>query len=154
MSGTPLGEPPDTPPDTPPDSAPADRRAAGDWGPIGPVRTEYPEGYRLVSGGPVRYLPVYQGDTLLGYVWAAESDDAAGFAERTLPGGKGARALTAWIRRFEECKSEGVTPLQGLRRWKGAAEHPVAGRVPAGAQEGTAADSKEVAAYTWQSRPE
>ncbi|WP_052809291.1 hypothetical protein [Streptomonospora alba] len=127
-----------------------ERRAPGEWEPMGPMRTEYPEGYRLVSDTPVRYLPVYEGDTLLGYVWAAESDDAAGFAERTLPGGRGARALTAWIRRFGQCKSEGLTPLQGLRRWKGAAEDPVAGRVPADAPEGRASDSAEVETYTWR----
>ncbi|MDA0567729.1 hypothetical protein LG943_25905 [Streptomonospora sp. S1-112] len=124
------------------EGTPLDRDQPGGWGPIGPLRTEDPEGYRMVSLTPVLYYPVLRGGAGLGYVWAAEAGDAAGFAPRVEARGAGYRARTAWVDRFKLGKREGRTPLETIRWWKGAAEDPVAGRVPSEAQEQRAADSK------------
>jgi hypothetical protein len=76
--------------------------------------------YRSSTGAPVKYRPITRGRELLGYLWASESDDAAGYVKRASSGTDGLRAGALWRARLAEAKREGLTPTQALRRWLGA----------------------------------
>jgi len=83
--------------------------------------------YRFLTDGPVRYLPVTRGSQVLGYLWAAESDDAADFMSRLDAEADGTYAQGWWIARLSEAHREGLRPLEALRRWAGGPEDPVGG---------------------------
>ncbi|SEF44300.1 hypothetical protein SAMN04489712_10137 [Thermomonospora echinospora] len=115
-----------------PDGTPIDRSKG--WDPLSPMKipeTDYPAS----TDGPVRYLPVTRGDTLLGYLWASAADDAAYYVGRTDAGADGWNAGVPWVLRLRRAQREGLTPLQALRRWKGAPEDPRAGTIAVDAHE-------------------
>ncbi|MUL43265.1 hypothetical protein FZ103_19190 [Streptomonospora sp. PA3] len=115
-----------------PDGTPTDRSKG--WGPLGPFTTNGP-GYKMATDSAVRYLPAYRGDVLLGYLWVAETDDAAGFVPRAKARADGHRAERRWIDRMREAESQGLPPSEMLRSWIGAEEDPKAGRLPSDAAE-------------------
>ncbi|GAA1763743.1 hypothetical protein [Streptomonospora arabica] len=115
-----------------PDGTPVDRSKG--WGPLSPFRTDSP-GYTMATDSAVRYVPAYRGDLLLGYLWVAESDDAAGFVPRVKARVDGHRAESRWISRMKEAESNGLSPFGMLRSWVGAEEDPNAGSIPADAEE-------------------
>lgn len=103
------------------------------------------------SDTPVRYLPVVRKGVLLGFLWATETDDAAGFlaldaAEKP--------AERFWADRIAQSEREGLRPLQILRRWKGEAEDPVGGAVPPEARERIAVSLDIVRALPDPRRPD
>lgn len=99
------------------------------WGPLGPFTADR-RTYPPVTTGPVRYLPIrragggrdggYGG--VLGYLWAAEADDAASFVAAGRAGAAGAAVRSHWISWLVERRSEGLSPLRALER---AAAEPV-----------------------------
>ncbi|WP_052809289.1 hypothetical protein [Streptomonospora alba] len=115
-----------------PDGTPFDRSKG--WGPLGPLTTDGP-GYKSATDSAVRYVPAYRGDFLLGYLWAAETDDAAGFVPRVKARLDGHIAESRWTTRMQRCESEGLSPLAMMRSWIGAEEDPTAGRIPVGVEE-------------------
>ncbi|WP_053618992.1 hypothetical protein [Nocardiopsis sp. NRRL B-16309] len=81
--------------------------------------------YSPVTAAPVRYLPIRgggHGADVLGYLWAAETDDAASFVAAGRAEAEGAAAKGHWIRWLVERRGEGLSPLRALDR---AAAEPV-----------------------------
>jgi hypothetical protein len=91
-----------------------------------------PASYPRTTSAAVRYVPVLKGDTVLGYLWAAVTDDAAQYVPRAQAGDDGLDAGIAWTRRLREAVADGLAPLEALARWAGEAEDERAGRVPPG----------------------
>lgn len=87
---------------------------------------------------PVRYLPVRLGEELVGYLWAAVTDDAAGFRFLLPADAVGHAADRWWTYELMRLQESGVPPLQALRSRVGAPEDPEGGRIDADAEEHTA----------------
>lgn len=94
-----------------------------------------PDGWPWTTDGPVRYVPAVDDGGLLGYLWAAESDDAAGFVPAAAAGDRGDNADVAWVGRLRAAKASGLTPLGALRHWAGRTPDDArCGRVPRDAE--------------------
>jgi hypothetical protein len=91
--------------------------------------------YRSSTDAPVSYRPITRGREVLGYLWASESDDAAGYVKRASSGVEGLRAGALWRARLAEAKGEGLTPTQALRRWVGAPGYLEFGEIAEDAEE-------------------
>ena len=94
-----------------------------------------PDEFPWKTQSEVRFVPVQLQGVLIGYLWAAVTDDAAGFVARGAAGRAGLVADLEWTRRLRWAKANGLTPLQALRHWVGAEEDPKAGAV-SGTEEG------------------
>lgn len=118
------------------DEVPAEARMdrSEAWEDLSPFTLERP-GYPFLTDAAVRYLPVVHGRTVLGYLWASETEDAAFFVKRTDAGVDGTYAEGKWITRLREAEKSGLSPLQALRHWVGRPEDFVAGGIPADAVE-------------------
>lgn len=88
-----------------------------------------PDEYPATTDGAVRLRQVLRRRRVVGYLWAAVDDRAAGFVRRPGTGDRGHDAEAAWVERLRWAKAHGLTPLQALRHWSGQEEHPSAGRV-------------------------
>jgi ADP-ribosylglycohydrolase len=93
-----------------------------------------PDDFAWTTDAAVRYVPVVKAGNLLGYLWAAVTDDAAGFVVREAQGSDAFNASAAWIERLRWAKSRGMTPLQALRHWAGAPADERAGTVTPGTE--------------------
>lgn len=95
--------------------------------------------YTATTDGPVRYYRVSRLAGVVGYLWAAEDDTAAGFI-RKIPGSDPYPhpGYACWRRRLSDDKARGRTPLQMLRGWVGVPRDPSAGGIPEDATEQTA----------------
>ncbi|MFD7106202.1 hypothetical protein [Streptomyces celluloflavus] len=101
---------------------------------ISPLTLEK-SGYSFLTESAVRYLPVTLGETVLGYLWASEEDDAADYEPRAAAAPAGLDAGLIWGPRLMRAWEEGLTPLQALRRCRGELDHPEAGGISAHAKE-------------------
>ncbi|MEU3374275.1 hypothetical protein ABZ734_28000 [Streptomyces sp. NPDC006660] len=66
-----------------------------------------------VTESPVNFFEVASGGTVIGYLWASASDDAAGYE----PAPMGEAALDAaveWLGRLSEAKARGLSPTRAL----------------------------------------
>ncbi|WP_433246631.1 hypothetical protein ACQPYK_45570 [Streptosporangium sp. CA-135522] len=88
-----------------------------------------PESHPQTTQSAVRFVPVTMNGAVVGYLWAAVTDDAARYVAREDSGDAGFNAGVAWVQRLRWAKANGVTPLQALRHWAGHEEDPRAGRV-------------------------
>ncbi|MFI6725509.1 hypothetical protein NRF20_14425 [Streptomyces sp. R-74717] len=74
-------------------------------------RVAGPPRYNRVAQGPVQYVRVADSDgVVIGYVWANDEGDAAGWVT---PQGLGAAAINAgaaWLRKLRDAKSRGIAP--------------------------------------------
>lgn len=93
-----------------------------------------PDDFAWTTGSPVRYVPVAKAGELLGYLWAATTDDAAGFVVREAQGSDAFNASAAWVERLRWAKAQGMTPLQALGHWAVTSEDGRAGSVTPGAE--------------------
>lgn len=93
-----------------------------------------PDDWPWTTDGAVRYVPARLEDALLGYLWASEMDDAAGFVPAAPAGAAGDNADVAWTDRLREAKASGLTPLAALRHWAGRPADDRCGAVPAAAE--------------------
>lgn len=109
-----------------PDGTPMDRSEG--WGPL---HFELPPGYDLITDGPVRYLPVVQGDLVLGYLWSGGT--AALFLPRADAAAPGSDAMGAWVQRLRDLYAQNVPASEALARGRTMTADPVAGAVPADA---------------------
>jgi hypothetical protein len=73
-----------------------------------------PEDYAYNTEGPVRYLAVASDSGTLGYLWASDEDNAAGFEPRPGAGGDAFNAAVSWRGKLREAKNRGRTPTQAL----------------------------------------
>lgn len=98
-------------------------------------RTVYaPPRFPRTTESSVWYVAVVLRGNVVGYLWAATTDDAAGFVARKEVGADALNASIRWAERLRWAKANGLTPLQAIRHWVGAEEDPKAGAV-AGAEE-------------------
>ncbi|KUO13764.1 hypothetical protein [Streptomyces sp. DSM 15324] len=70
--------------------------------------------YSATTEQPVRYYTVQEGGQVLGYVWAAQGDDAAGFEPRTAAGEPAFEAGRAWLLRLRQARRQGISASQVL----------------------------------------
>jgi hypothetical protein len=106
-----------------PDGTPMDRSEG--WGPL---HFELPPGYDLTTDGPVQYLPVVQGDVVLGYLW--QGGTAALFLARTDAAALGGDAAGVWIQRLRDLYARNVPASEVLSHCRAMPADPVAGAVP------------------------
>ncbi|MFI6849768.1 hypothetical protein ACIBJD_35085 [Kitasatospora sp. NPDC050467] len=106
---------------------------------------------KLVGGGPVDYA--YQTDKpveyvavanessgLLGYLWACDADDAAGWEDRPAVAIEASNSAAYWLRKLREAKARALPPSEALAE---LAENPSGGRV-GGIVPGSRARAKSV----------
>jgi hypothetical protein len=86
-----------------------------------PRVVDAPPHYGYTTGNPVRHVSVANDDGVLGYLWAADADDAAGFEPRPAAGGDAFNASVWWYQRLRECKARNLLPSQAIAE---LAEHP------------------------------
>lgn len=91
-----------------------------------------PDTYPRTTSAAVRYVPVVKDGVVIGYLWAATTDDATQYVAREQAGDAALDAAVAWTRRLRWAKANGITPLQALTLWAGTPEDPRAGAVPPG----------------------
>lgn len=90
-----------------------------------------PDEFGWTTESAVRFVPDLRGERVLGYLWAAVSDDAAGFAVTEPASDDSLNASVAWVQRLRWAKANGLTPLAALSYWAGEPEDPRAGHIPA-----------------------
>lgn len=88
-----------------------------------------PSRFPSATSSPVRCRAVTLRGRPVGYLWAATTDDAAGFVVRKAAGADAFNASVGWAERLRRAKANGLTPLQALRHWTGDAEDLKAGTV-------------------------
>lgn len=86
-----------------------------------------PPRFPSATSSPVRCRAVTLRGQAVGYLWAATTDDAAGFVVRKAAGADAFNASVEWAERLCRVKANGLTPLQALRHWTGDDEDPKAG---------------------------
>ncbi|WP_152486409.1 hypothetical protein [Nocardiopsis lucentensis] len=124
------------------------RGRAPDWGPLSPFTLDV-RSYHPTTESAVRYLPVRDDEQVVGYLWAAETDDAASFIATTASGRAGSVAKSHWIRWMVERRNEELSPLEALRRAAREPETPYGGRVPPDTPEATAPSLRALEEIAW-----
>ncbi|WP_327245082.1 hypothetical protein [Streptomyces sp. NBC_01320] len=70
-----------------------------------------PPRYNRVTQGPVQYVRVASGSgKVLGYVWANDEGDAAGWVTPSALGPNEINAGAAWLRKLWAAKARGIAP--------------------------------------------
>lgn len=118
------------------------------WGDPRPRPLRVPERYARSASGPVSYLRVCRGGEPLGYLWASDVDNAAGWVDRGAAGAAGWNAGTPWLGRLAASKAAGRTPGEALRD---LAELP--GDERAGAVDGALSEAASLAALVELAAP-
>lgn len=88
-----------------------------------------PDAYPRTTSSPIRYVPILMGDEVIGYLWAAVTDDAAHYVAREGAGDAGRNGAVAWIQRLRWAKANDLTPVRALTHWAGDPEDARAGKV-------------------------
>jgi hypothetical protein len=94
-----------------------------------------PDGFPSTTDGAVRFAPVTREGTVMGYIWAAVTDDAVGYVAREAAGDVAFNTGVGWAARFRRAKASGLTPSQALTHWAGEPEDDRAGYVPPNAED-------------------
>jgi hypothetical protein len=94
-----------------------------------------PESYADTTPSAIRFVPVLKDATVMGYLWAAVTDDAADYVPREDADEVGFNVSVEWVQRLRDAKAEGLTPLQLLGRWAGEPEDPQTGYVETGSEQ-------------------
>ncbi|MFI6576142.1 hypothetical protein ACIBFB_10080 [Nocardiopsis sp. NPDC050513] len=121
---------------------------APDWGPLSPFTLDV-RAYHPTTESAVRYLPVLVQGDLVGYLWAAETDDAASFLATVRSKARGSVAKSHWIRWMVERRREDLSPLEALRRAAREPDTPHGGRVPPDTPEATAPSLRALEEIAW-----
>jgi hypothetical protein len=93
-----------------------------------------PESYADTTRSAVRFVPVLKDAVVMGYLWAAVTDDAADYVPREDAGTDGFNVSVEWVQRLRAAKADGLSPLRLLRRWAGEPEDPRTGRIESGSE--------------------
>ncbi|MGK5530599.1 hypothetical protein [Streptomyces sp. URMC 129] len=110
-----------------------------------------PEHYARTTERLVRYARVAAEDGgVLGYLWWADADAAAGYVPRAAGGDDAYNAGVAWTRRLRACKARGLAPSQAVAELTAAGGGTRIGHVVAGSESETTglAALRELAAGT------
>lgn len=108
-----------------------------DWGPL--IMEKVETGYRIGTRSEITYLPVRLGETVIGYLWASDNENARGYVPRPAAGPPAWRAERWWIRQAVDAAGRALSPTQALRDRIGLPEDPVGGRLEPADEERTAA---------------
>ncbi|MEU3512396.1 hypothetical protein ABZ733_31855 [Streptomyces longwoodensis] len=74
-----------------------------------------PPRYARTTDKPVQYVTVANGQgTVLGYVWANDEDDAAGWTVRKSGGDEAFNRGALYVSRLRDAKARGITPTAAL----------------------------------------
>lgn len=113
----------------------------GEFGDLGPFTTKQTT-YLAVTDTPVYFYPVTLNGTLIGYLWASATANAAGYQFRpdADPIGRGADGW--WRGKLQQSWERDVAPLDAIRRLVGTPEDPVGGGIAADAEEATLPNSR------------
>lgn len=86
--------------------------------------------YQYRTDKPVRYFTVVdrEGDGILGYVWAGDEDDAAGYKPRGAAGPRAVNEGGDWGHRLRDAKERGLRPSQALAELLADPEAGIKGR--------------------------
>lgn len=85
--------------------------------------------FRTETELPVEFSEVSVGGRIVGYVWAADGDDAAGYEPRTPAGDEALHSGFSWLQRLSEAKKQGLSPSQALCDLSMWAGDPQAGSI-------------------------
>jgi hypothetical protein len=92
---------------------------------LAPRITGGPPRYSSRTEGPVVYVPVTVG-RVIGYLFANDADDAAGWVPRLESTPAEQNLAAAWIFRLRDAKARGLAPVAALNELRGAASGPSA----------------------------
>ncbi|MGK5629287.1 hypothetical protein [Streptomyces sp. URMC 123] len=76
------------------------------------------EHYSAETEGSVHYVTVAHGSRVLGYLWEANTDAAAGFEPRSAAGEAAFEAGTFWLTQLASTKSRGLSPTEALEEFR------------------------------------
>ncbi|MGO4463700.1 hypothetical protein AB4039_41545 [Streptomyces sp. M-16] len=80
------------------------------------------EDYESTTEHPVRYALVRRGDQVVGYLWAAVGDEAAGYEPRTAAGDEAFEAGVPWVLSLRSLRLRGFRPMAALNELLGASD--------------------------------
>lgn len=72
--------------------------------------------FSRTSSSQVEYLEVVASGEVLGFLWASDEADAAGFAIRKAAGGVANNAAVAWNKELTKARANGLSPVRALQR--------------------------------------
>ncbi|MFJ9362855.1 hypothetical protein ACIRRA_00335 [Nocardia sp. NPDC101769] len=115
----PLGEGPWIQDGTSPTGSPDDR--SNGWGPLvsAPAKPTFP----VETSSSLVFYAVTRGNTILGYLWSAITEDAAGYLPRTAAGHDGVAAGGLWKHRLQDACGAGTSSQEALRQCRNAAAY-------------------------------
>lgn len=93
-----------------------------------------PEEYGYTAESTVRYVVVANKAGILGYLWASDEEDSAGYEPRPAGGGDAMNSGDQWILGLREAKARPLTPLQALDELSKLPGDEQTGRVVPGSQ--------------------
>lgn len=95
--------------------------------PGGPAR------YGPTTDKPVRYITVAaKGGEIIGYVWANDEDDAAGWKVRKAGGDEAFNKGARWARKLHDAKARGLRPTEALAEMIDGSDPTASSHVVAG----------------------
>lgn len=103
-----------------------------------------PEDYGDTAESTVRYVVVANRSGVLGYLWAADEEDSAGYEPRPAGGGDAFNAGSPWIMKLREAKARSLKPSQALAELSELPGDEQMGRVVPGSE----AEAPSLAALT------
>lgn len=83
--------------------------------------------YRSMASGPINFRAVRGAGGLLGYLWASDQEDAAGFTSTPAAGDEGRNAAVFWYQQLRQMRRDGHSPSQALGMLAGLSTHPSVG---------------------------
>ncbi|WP_433524280.1 hypothetical protein ACQPZ2_03520 [Nocardia pseudovaccinii] len=105
-----------------PDGTPVDRSQG--WGPlVSSPLSRYPTD----TQSPVRFFPVTKNATVLGYLWASTTGEAADYLPRSAAGAAGVAAAGLWQLWLSRAYKERLSSLQALDRCQNMPEDHLSG---------------------------
>ncbi|HCA84251.1 MAG TPA: hypothetical protein DEQ61_01295 [Streptomyces sp.] len=85
--------------------------------------TEGPAVYRHTTDKPVRYLVIAnERSGVIGYVWANDADEAAGWEPRPAAGGDAFNGGRPWLMSLRDARARALAPTRALAEMLEAAE--------------------------------
>jgi hypothetical protein len=93
-----------------------------------------PEEYAYTAESTVTYVAVANRAGIIGYLWAADDEDAAGYEPRPALGGDAFNAGVPWVMKLREAKARRLRPSQALAEFSKLRGDEEMGRVVPGSQ--------------------
>lgn len=88
--------------------------------------------YADTAPGPVQYVLVANDSGVLGYLWACDESDAAGYEHRRSAGAAAVTASAFWRRKLRGPKAVGLPPSQAIAQLTAEPARPTTGRIVVG----------------------